>query len=292
MSVLPDSISIKTDLRSFEYEVLDYLNKVLSSMEQAPRITLEILMEIQDEVRKLVLLAEEREEINLRINWLKHLHDVMLKVPLIKSQEEAKHLRNSLRYVGGNSFVKKEIISELERLEIASPKAIDEIKNDQSPYEYLMEQAIEYAGELFINLGSTGRKTVVYRVLELYGEKASLEDVINESLVIEQDVKHLLEYKDSDQIMNRLDQLPLESFNSLEIDRKKAVVAKLIQTKSWTGLASLNRVIKQLNKEIEKEEHEKTSYLISSLDGKVATTMDIRHLKESGKVQLSSGTSV
>ena len=29
-----------------------------------------------------------------------------------------------------------------------------------------------------------------------------------------------------------------------------------------------------------------------TLDGKVATTMDIRHLKESGKVQLSSGTSV
>src|SRR5699024_9967545 len=121
---------------------------------------------------------------------------------------------------------------------------VDEVQ--MTSEETLMEFAIENAGDDFINLGKAGREHVINILLEKFGEDVPVASIQEAVAALEQQVANLTEIEDAQALQAQLEALPLSNYSGLSSERKHMVAEQLIENKQWNGLASLDRLIRQL----------------------------------------------
>lgn len=217
------------------------------------------------------LLNEEREEVFLRLNWLKQLYKIKDEIEFVDTKEKVNQLRRSISTVQ-TCPMKKQIMSELDELEQLLPEE-ELTPNDMSTEQLLMEKSIEEAGEVFINLGKSGREFVISNVLKQNGENATIESIRESSFTLENRIKKLIEIDDLKEFIDLLEQLPIRSFSSLNGKVKKNIAKQLIEVKGWNGFASLERRIEQLAMQGREEKEDEN--IIKTSIYHAAITLDI-----------------
>ncbi|MFD0942924.1 hypothetical protein [Savagea faecisuis] len=232
-----------------EGKLYNDLNERLITLEVSLTIDREVLNTIEDDAKELRLLVDEKEEVLMRIDWLERLDKVQQGLEDVQTKEEAQKL---LRLIAPcqTSPLKNELKLELETLVESLPsEQVEEVQMTDA--EVLMEKAVEEAGDTFINLGKAGRDSVIADVLDQYGKNASIDVVQELTQTLEQRVKALKEVKESSELIEQLDSLPLQHLANIPTEYEEEVLEKLLITPNWNGLFHLDRLILQYTKQIE-----------------------------------------
>jgi len=234
------------------------------------------------ELEKIIRLSEQfqgeqewKEEALLRIDWLQRLYKAKAEVGLVDTKDKLKQLREVVAPVQ-TCPLKNQLLTEFDSLEASMPE--EATSKEPTEFELLMENAMNEVGDLFINLGKTGREYVIAEVLKHEGDQATTAHVHTLAGQVEHRVLALTEITDRRKVMAELDQLPLSVFSSLDEVKKERAAEALIQEKGWTGLFSLERRITQISKAIDREErvNYERENVIDLPDGKAAATIDPR----------------
>lgn len=230
----------------------------------------------QSELELIISLAEEikinhegKEEILTRIDWLQRLYQAKDEIESVDTKEKAAQIQNLIAPVQ-ICPMKNQLMAELQLM--VSKLSEKEIATaDSSMFQLLLEKANQEAGDLFVNLGKTGREYVIEEVLKRFGDSSSVDHVKEYAANLEQNVQSLLQVTERYEMIPKLEQFPLPLFSDFDNSRKDKVVDRLIEEGGWNGLFSLDRKISQLNKDIEKEEREKyeSENVINLEDGTV-----------------------
>ena len=217
---------------------------------------------------------DEKEEVLLRIDWLRRLYKVNVEIKSIDSKEKAMRLRRLILSVQ-TCPMKKMLMDEIDILEYSLPKNSIEPSKEQN----LMEKAVEEIGTDFINLGKAGREYVLADVTSQYGDKADVRNMKELTTAFENRVNDLKKIDELTEMVTYLDQLPLQLFSILEASIKEAIAIRLIETKKWNGFATLDRIISQYNKAImaELKKKQEMEHTILTTDGKGAFTITIEN---------------
>ncbi|KAB7706671.1 hypothetical protein F9802_10790 [Bacillus aerolatus] len=264
------------------------LNERLSALESSVKTNNQELAFIHQAAGSFKMALEEKEEVIIRIDWLRRLYEAKEAISSVDTKEEADYLRRLIASVQ-TCPMKNELVEKIDSLEQSLPSGM-QAPVELSRHQKLMEKAIREAGDVFINLGKTGREHVITGVLERFGNQANVERVKEQSATLEESVKSLLEVKGSAELISRLEQLPLASFSELSIGRKKALAERLLKNGNWDGLASIDRMIVRLDQGIKKEEQEceEAKNKITTPDGKAALTLDVNK-DDGGIVKFDNG---
>lgn len=261
-----------------EKEIYDLLNKGLTKLETATMLHEEDLAAIEAAAEDIVLSIELKEEIVLRIDWMKRLYEAQQDLSTISTVNEAQQLRSLIAPVQ-TCPLKGRLSTELTEIIATLPNVSKQV--EKSAFDQLMEHAINQAGEEFINLGSVGRAQVVEELLSKNGPEASVESIQVATAKLEQQVVELQGITHLRDMKRKLEALPLPSFAQLAEERKDLVTSKLIENSTWLGLASLDRMIHQLNR---------AEVALRELDlplgdaASTATSLDVSAL-DSGKIR-------
>lgn len=268
-----------------ETELYKDLDKRLMKLEIVLTIDEETLLQLIHDSKEFRFLVEEKEEILMRIDWLKRLGQVQQSLSDVQTKEEA---QKQMRLISScqTSPLKNQLTTQLDHL-IQSLSSESNETIQASEDEKLMEKAIEEAGDAFINLASSGREYVISDVIQQYGDKATIKAIQEHTVVLEQRVVSLADVKGQAELIQQLERLQMASFSSLSIKRKEQIAERLLEVGKWSGIASLERLILQLNRLFthEEQEQEAAAYTIHTLDGKAALTLDIKDVVD-GRVQL------
>lgn len=232
-----------------EGKLYNELNERLITLEVLLTIAREVLNTIEDDAKGLRLFVDEKEEVLMRIDWLERLDEVQQELDDVQTKEEAQKL---LRLIAPcqTSPLKKQLTAQLETLAESLPsEQVEEVQMTDA--EVLMEKAVEEAGDTFINLGKAGRDSVIADVLDQYGKNASIDVVQELTQTLEQRVKALKEVKESSELIEQLDSLPLQQLANIPTEYEEEVLEKLLSTPNWNGLFHLDRLILQYTKQIE-----------------------------------------
>lgn len=166
-------------------------------------------------------------------------------MPFVTSLEQAVQLRSLIGQVQ-TCPLKKLLFVELERIIMSFPAETKIIP--ESDFDDLMEKAIEKAGDEFINLGGAGRTHIVEKLLVKEGPRATIEMVQKNSTELERQVASLIDVENAEKLNEKLSALPLSAFTRLSEKEKNIVSSELQEMRNWRGLASLDRMIYQLNR--------------------------------------------
>lgn len=219
------------------------------------------------------ILLDEKEELMLRIDWLHRLYRIKEEVNQVHTIEKVKELRRTLSSVQ-TCPLKKQLLTELQSIENTFPEEKPHVTREGE----LMEKAITEIGADFINLGKAGREYVIKEVMKTNGEERTMEQIRNATTTLESNVTALKECHTKEELLSKLETLPLPSFSSLRGDRKEAIAERLLDNKTWNGLHSLERIIQHLNRIIAKEEEEKETITIEH-NGKAAVSFCVDNEK-------------
>lgn len=247
----------------------------LIALEKSLDVNKKELEDIYNKTQGFQLAIEEKEEVLLRLDWLNRLYKAKEEIKSVETKEKAKQLHRLISPVQ-TCPMKKQLMSEINSLEQSLPeeKVIFEKPSNE---QILMEKAIEEVGDIFINLGKAGRAFVISDVLKRFGDSASIKDIKDSTLKLEQHVKDLAEINNPTELLNHLEQLPLQSFSDLEVGKKEKVVERILKNSQWNGLSSLDRTIAQLDKVITKEErdqYERENFIILQNGEKASVSLD------------------
>jgi len=268
-----------------EHKIYNDINKRLGVLETSLEMDVEELTSIHKATDSFRIAIDEKEEVLLRVNWLRRLYEVKEVVQSVGAKEYAERLRTMIASVQ-TCPMKNELMDELNSLVASLPS--EQIEQVQlSPEQGLMAKAIEEAGEAFINLGKVGREFVVSDALKQFDKKETIEAVREHTKALEQRVEALTDIKESNGLISQLESLPIPSFNALPTERNGRIAETLIENNKWNGLASLDRMIAHLDKAITKEEQqlEEDKNTIITSDGKAALRLDIKNVVD-GRIQL------
>ncbi|ARD48832.1 hypothetical protein [Sporosarcina sp. P33] len=286
-SALPGSIALPHSAEMPELKGLFYtakdakdetpmyqeLNHRLMQLETSTELHEDELNEIEDKSLDLVVAIEAKEEVQLRIDWLKRLYDVKKSLPSVLTVAETERLRTALSSVQ-TCPLKSELLTELDRLAAALPAEVE--SPSLSEYDRVMEFAIEQAGEGFINLGKAGREQVVQHLVAKFAEDVSVASIQKEVTKLEQQVDGLAEIDDVQALQDQLEALPLSNYFRLSSERKQMVAEQLIEKRKWKGLASLDRLIHQLDAKLSAAEEQDA---VKSMASGVATALNFNQLE-------------
>ncbi|TRM10709.1 hypothetical protein FH966_02690 [Lentibacillus cibarius] len=258
-----------------EKKLYDDINKRLTGLETSLDRNKEELEAINHMTADFCVANDEKEEVLLRVGWLRRLYQVKEEIETVDTKQKTKSLRRLLSPVQ-TCPMKNQLMTKMDELEQSLPEE-DDISSEPSNEQQLMEKAIEEAGDVFINLGKTGRDFVIAGVLEQFRGNANVDTVKESAIAIEQRVKALSDVNDQNEVIASLEQLPLKSFAGLKTDRKVVIANRLIESNKWNGLAAMDRQIAQLDRAITKEEKEKeeAENTVLTEDGKAALTLNI-----------------
>ncbi|ARD48850.1 hypothetical protein [Sporosarcina sp. P33] len=264
-----------------EAPIYQELNQRLTQLETSTVIHEDELQAIEHASADLVINVEAKEEVQLRIDWLKCLYDVKGALPSVSTSTEAERLRTMLSPVQ-TCPLKSELLTALDRLAEsihAEPERASLSANDR-----VMEFAIEQAGDGFINLGKAGREHVVKDVLKKFGEDVPVASIQETVSALEGQVARLAEIEDAKTLQTQLETLPLPSYAGLSTERKQMVAEQLIKSRQWKGLASLSRLIHQLDAKLSAAEEQDELEIMKDYP---AAVLDVKHL-DSNKIRLNS----
>ncbi|ARK25335.1 hypothetical protein SporoP37_12155 [Sporosarcina sp. P37] len=264
-----------------ETPIYQDLNQRLTQLETSTDLHEDELKAIEQASADLIINVEAKEEVRLRIDWLKRLYDVKGSLPSVSTSTEAKRIRTMLNPVQ-TCPLKSELLKALDRLADSIP-AEPEFAS-LSANERVMEFAIEHAVDDFINLGKAGREHIVKKVLRKFGEDVSVASIQKAVSALEDQVARLAEIEDAKTLQKQLETLPLPSYAGLSTERKQMVVEQLIQSRQWKGLASLSRLIHQLDAKLSAAEEQDELEIMKDYP---AAVLDVKHL-DSNKIRLNS----
>lgn len=224
------------------YKKLD--NKLLS-LEKSKEENIKDLETIMNSTDNLRFLLDEKEELQIRIDWLKTLYTAKAQIKTVDTKEKAKNLRELILSVQ-TCPLKKRLLTELDTIE--QSYLIENGNSAELPLiDGLIEKAIEEIGTDFINLGNEGRRYVVAEAISLHGEDVDVKKIEDLTLLLETRVTTLKDIEDLTKAINYLQELPIHLFSVLSTERKEAIAKLLLENKTWSGLASLARLIIQYN---------------------------------------------
>lgn len=260
-----------------EKKLFDTINTKLIALETKIEIDIVELNAISKMVEEFRIAIDEKEELHLRIDWLKRLYQAKEEIQAVDNKEKAKRLRKLIISVQ-TCPLKQQLLSKLDELE-QSLNEENAILAEFSREQQLMEKAIKEAGDVFINLGKVGREFVIASVLQQFGERTSMDSVKENAVAIEQRVTMLAELNDPDEMISCLKQLPLSSFNQLKTSIKEEIAKRLIDHNKWNGLSALDRQIVHLEKVINNEERkqEEAKYTIETENGRAAFALNVEN---------------
>ncbi|WP_400162293.1 hypothetical protein ACAF76_001575 [Brevibacillus sp. TJ4] len=265
-----------------EKSLYSRVNKMLIELEISDDIRLLELETIIRLSKQFPFACEEQDEVLTRIDSLQRLYKAKQELDAADTKKKAKQIRNFIASVP-TCPLKKHVLAKLDSLEQMLPEETP-VETDAVPtkVQLLTNKALEEAGDVFVNLGKYGRNYVISEVLKDFGDKSGVEHITDYAVRIEQQVQYLAEVNDCNEMIARLDQLPLASFHGLESNRKEKVAALLIKNSKWSGLLSLDRTISQLNRKMIEEESTlpDNRFSVELQDGSVAaTTLDEKYMK-------------
>lgn len=269
-----------------ERVLFSLINEKLMGLETSLDINRDELVSIKQAAEGFRMALEEKEEVALRLEWLDRLYEVKDIIPMVTSKESAEKLLRKISSAQ-TSPMKNKLVAELDGLINSLPSEQREPLK-QSQKDILMEKAIEEAGDAFINLGRTGRESVISEVFQQFGKKATIEAVQEHTENLEVRVKNLSVITGQTELIQQLNNLQMTSFSNLSIKRKEQIVERLLETGKWSGIAPLESFIVQLDRLFKNEEQQQleAENTIITSDGEAAMTVHIKHV-EDGKIQLS-----
>lgn len=255
-----------------EAPVYQELNQRLIHLETSADIHVEELQAIEQASVDLVFNVEAKEEVELRIDWLKRLYEVKGLLPTVSTPTEVEHLRSMLGPVQ-TCPLKNELLTALAHLAETLPVEVEPVTLNK--FERVMEFAIEKAGDDFINLGKAGREHVVNDLLKEFGQNVPLASIQEAVSALERQVFDLAEIEDAQSLQIQLAALPLSNYSSLSSDRKQLVAEQLIEHRQWKGLASLERLIHQLDAKLSAAKEQDT---VQSEENGAASSLNVKDL--------------
>ncbi|WP_153730409.1 hypothetical protein [Sporosarcina obsidiansis] len=258
------------------------LNERLTKLETSIDVQIEELQAIEKASTELIFNVEAKGEVELRIDWLKRLFDVEDALPSVSTCTEAERLRATLSSVQ-TCPMKSELLIVLDSLATSLPDETETVS--LSANDRVMEFAIEQAGDGFINLGRAGRERVVKDLLKRFGEDVPLAYIQEAVSEIEGQVVRLAEIEDAKTLQKQLETLPLPSYAGLSTERKQMVSEQLIQSRQWKGLASLSRLIHQLDAKLISTAEEQEE--LETMNDYSSAVLDVKHL-DSDKIHFNS----
>ncbi|PIC80025.1 hypothetical protein CSV75_08630 [Sporosarcina sp. P18a] len=261
-----------------ERRVYNELNERLTCLETDTTLHEADLATIEEDASAIIISIELIEEIQLRMDWMNRLYEVRHSLSSTNTLSDMERLRSLIAPVQ-TCPLKALLTAELENRITSLLVETKQIK--KSAFDELMEQAIEQAGEGFINLGAAGRAHVVEKLLVDPGVVASIDMVQQASTDLERQVTELHDAVSIEDLLVKLEALPLAAFTLLSEEEKGVVASKLEKASVWQGLASLNQMIDQLDRTdatLKELEVTKSEY------GKIATAFDVSKL-DSGKIR-------
>ncbi|MEC2071343.1 hypothetical protein [Alkalihalophilus marmarensis] len=258
-----------------ETALYDDINRKLIELEKSLEIDNVELETIKVLASEFKVSTEFKEEILMRIDWLERLYKAKEEIGSIDTLEKAKQLRRLISPVQ-TCPMKQQLMTLIAELEQSLSEAHLVPSEIQSEHR-LMEESLEEAGDVFLNLGKVGRESVIADVISRFGENTSIDIITEMAEELEQRVKALSEEENHNELLVELEQLPLKSFAELTKGRKASIVKNLIKQSKWSGLAALDRQIAQLDRSLAKKEHEKNEAenTILTNEGKATTTLNI-----------------
>lgn len=261
IKVLPSSVAEKlideqlsfnnikfSSTENIDGHIYEKSNNRLIKLEQSLKVNEKKLQQINSLVDKIKTSINKKEEILLRINWLTRLYKVKGKIEKTETIEEVRQLERLLTSVQ-TCPLKKQLLNEIKRIKKLLPIKDELLKEE----DQLMERAINDIGNRFINLGKVGRKFIIESALKQYGKQVSTKRIISLLEQLEQQVDLLFTIEGKNEMMTKLNELPIQHFNHLNREHQKLIVEQLMVNKNWNGLAALDRQIKHLDKTITKE---------------------------------------
>ncbi|WP_040758474.1 hypothetical protein [Sporosarcina newyorkensis] len=256
-----------------ETPIYKELNQRLTKLEKSKEIHVEEFQAIEQSSADLVFNIEAKEEVELRIDWLKRLYEVKGSLPSVSTSTEVERLRMMLSPVQ-TCPLKTELLAELNHFAETLPIEVEPVT--LSVFDRVMELAIERAGDDFINLGKSGREHVINNLLKKFGEDVPVASIQEAVSALEGQVDSLVEVKDTQVLQAQLETLPLSNYSRLSSERKQLVTEQLIETRHWKGLASLDRLIRQLDAKISAAEEQE---MMKSMESGIVTSLDISRLE-------------
>ncbi|MGJ9458136.1 hypothetical protein [Oceanobacillus sp. CF4.6] len=284
-STLPSSVATKeiTEFpRTNEQYCVTYTEKIdepklykeLSNRLGILELSLEInnkeLNDIESLVNDIHISIGLKGELLFRINWMNRLYLAKEKIAFIDSMDKAKEVKKLISAVQ-TCPLKTSLMKELDTL--VKSLRVEDTTPEISLEQKLMMKSIQEAGSEFINLGKAGRDYVVAEVIDKYRNDATVAAVKENTTALEESIKELTNLKDKKVLLENLRELPLVNFPSVSTERLDIIHDQLIQSEPWNGLASLDRLIKQLDRNITHQERVKAEQKNKSLleDGKLDT---------------------
>ena len=256
-----------------ETPIYKELNQRLTQLETSTEIHAGELQVIEQSSVDLVFNVEAKEEVGLRIDWMKRLYEVKGSLPSVSAFAEVECLRTMLSPVQ-TCPLKSELQTALAHLVETLPVVVEPVT--LSVFDRVMEFAIEQAGVGFINLGKAGREHVVNDLLEKFGKDVPVASIQETVSALERRVADLAEMEDVQMVQSQLETLPLSNYPLLSSERKHIVAEQLLDGKQWKWLASLDRLIHQLDAKLNAaEEQEELHSMVSG----VATALDFNRLE-------------
>ena len=259
-----------------EQAIYDELNKRLGQLETSLEVNLSALADIQKDAQNFRVFYEEKEEIELRITWLERLYKTKAKIAELKAREEAEDL---LRLI--SSVQTCPLKGELEQQLQEKVEALPASESAVTPEEAMMEHAITEAGDDFINLGTAGRKAVIASFCKV-GEQLDIDQVRAQTRELENKAAQLKDAATASDLAEKMSDLPLASWEGLDLERREIISRQLFAHQDWVGLAALDRSIHQLNRGIaaEQKKLEAEQHLIQAGNNKAAAVVDADSMRE------------
>lgn len=264
-----------------ETPIYQELNQRLTQLETSTDIQEEELQAIEQTSTVLVISVEAKEEVQLRVDWLKRLYEVKGALSTVSTSKEIERLRALLSPVQ-TCPLKTELLTKLNRLAETHPA---EVKTASlTVHDRVMDFAIEHAGDGFINLGKAGREHVINDLLEKFGEDVHVASVQEAVVALERQIADLAEIEDTQTLQTQLEVIPLSNYSNMSCKRKQMVAEELIEDRQWKGLASLDRIIRQLDSKFTATEKQEE---LETINDYSSVVLDVKHL-DSGKIQFNS----
>lgn len=249
-----------------EQKLYNELSKRLIALELSLEVNNKELNDIESLIKDMHIVLTYKNELLLRLEWMNRLYQAKEKIASAGTTDKAREVKKLITPVQ-TCPLKTDILKELDSLEKTFRTEDAAVMSRE---QNLMMKSVEEAGEEFNNLGKAGRDYVISEAFAEFGSDATIKRVKEITSLLEERANGLAYIKDKEVFLKKLRKLPLTNLSFISDDRLEVVIERLIQNKTWTGLASLDRVIKQVDKNIKQQERIKEEEKSKSVleDGK------------------------
>lgn len=254
-----------------DYEEIIAIDRLVTEYEGQLAWTKEDLSNLNRRVRMILSKPEERINLEIRVYFLEKLYETNDKVSRITNTEEIELLIKTLVQAKSSS-VKIEVLTKLnqrkEKLQASyslnekqngSINAITSLNNNS--VEALYKLIKEKSNNQFIHIGIYACHSAIKNILNSNAALSSIDELMtefdNQVEKMKLDLIKLSQAKHPQEVVQLLDLLPIQNYNSLKTDTKNEIASNLLIKKEWNiDLPRLSRLVNLELIKIKKESSE------------------------------------